>query len=87
MFTGANVDVDTDVIVGWLPLFHDMGMTGFLTVPMFFGAELVKVTPMDFLRDVLLWATDRQVQRHDDRGAELRLQTVRQPSSQVGHTR
>jgi fatty-acyl-CoA synthase len=44
------------VIVSWLPLFHDMGMTGFLTVPMFFGAELVKVTPMDFLRDILLWA-------------------------------
>jgi fatty-acyl-CoA synthase len=56
MFIGANVNVDTDVIVSWLPLFHDMGMTGFLTVPMYFGAELVKVTPMDFLRDTLLWA-------------------------------
>ena len=56
MFIGANVNLDTDVIVSWLPLFHDMGMTGFLTVPMFFGAELVKVTPMDFLRDTLLWA-------------------------------
>ena len=56
MFVGADVDVDTDVIVGWLPCFHDMGMTGFLTVPMYFGAELVKVTPMDFLRDTLLWA-------------------------------
>jgi fatty-acyl-CoA synthase len=56
MFIGANVDIDTDVIVSWLPLFHDMGMTGFLTVPMYFGAELVKVTPMDFLRDTLLWA-------------------------------
>ena len=33
-----------------------MGMIGFLTVPMYFGAELVKVTPMDFLRDTLLWA-------------------------------
>ena len=31
-------------------------MTGFLTVPMYFGAELVKVTPMDFLSDTLLWA-------------------------------
>jgi fatty-acyl-CoA synthase len=31
-------------------------MIGFLTVPMYFGAELVKVTPMDFLRDTLLWA-------------------------------
>lgn len=56
MFLGANVDIDTDVIVSWLPLFHDMGMTGYLTVPMYFGAELVKVTPMDFLRDTLLWA-------------------------------
>jgi fatty-acyl-CoA synthase len=56
MFIGAKVDIDCDVIVSWLPLFHDMGMTGFLTVPMYFGAELVKVTPMDFLRDTLLWA-------------------------------
>ncbi|MGE5694972.1 MAG: fatty acyl-AMP ligase [Candidatus Sericytochromatia bacterium] len=56
MFRGAEYDLDTDVIVSWLPLFHDMGMTGFLVVPMYFGAELVVVTPMDFLRDILLWA-------------------------------
>ncbi len=56
MFVGANFDADTDVIVSWLPCFHDMGMTGFLTVPMYFAGELVKVTPMDFLRDILLWA-------------------------------
>ena len=55
MFVGAEYDLDTDVIVSWLPLFHDMGMTGFLIVPMYFGAELVKVTPMDFLTDILLW--------------------------------
>jgi fatty-acyl-CoA synthase len=55
MFVGAEFDMDTDVIVSWLPLFHDMGMTGFLTVPMYFGAELVKITPMDFLNDILLW--------------------------------
>lgn len=55
MFAGAGVDIDTDVIVSWLPCFHDMGMTGYLTVPMYFGAELVKVTPMDFLQDTLLW--------------------------------
>lgn len=56
MFVGAEYNLDTDVIVSWLPLFHDMGMTGFLVVPMYFGAELVKVTPMDFLGDILLWA-------------------------------
>ncbi|MBW0015073.1 fatty acyl-AMP ligase [Mycobacterium sp.] len=55
MFAGAEYDLDTDVIVSWLPLFHDMGMTGFLTVPMLFGAELVKITPIDFLADILLW--------------------------------
>jgi fatty-acyl-CoA synthase len=56
MFVAARYDIETDVIVSWLPLFHDMGMTGFLTVPMYFGAELVTITPMDFLRDILLWA-------------------------------
>ena len=55
MTTGCDFDIDTDVIVSWLPCFHDMGMTGYLTVPMYFGAELVKVTPMDFLSDILLW--------------------------------
>jgi fatty-acyl-CoA synthase len=55
MLVGAEYDLDTDVIVSWLPLFHDMGMTGFLTVPMLFGAELVMITPMDFLGDILLW--------------------------------
>ena len=56
MFAAANVDIDRDVIVSWLPCFHDMGMTGYLTVPMYYGVELVKITPADFLRDTLLWA-------------------------------
>nr|CRL74935.1 acyl-CoA synthetase [Mycolicibacterium malmesburyense] len=56
MTVGCEFDIDSDVIVSWLPCFHDMGMTGYLTVPMYFGAELVKITPMDFLNDTLLWA-------------------------------
>lgn len=56
MIVGCNFNVDTDVIVSWLPCFHDMGMTGYLAVPMYYGGELVKITPMDFLRDTLLWA-------------------------------
>jgi fatty-acyl-CoA synthase len=56
MMAGCDFDIERDVIVSWLPCFHDMGMTGYLTVPMYVGAELVKVTPMDFLRDTLLWA-------------------------------
>jgi len=44
-----------DVMVSWLPLFHDMGMVGFLTLPMCRGIEVVKVTPADFLTNPLLW--------------------------------
>ena len=56
MTTAAQLDVDRDVMVSWLPLFHDMGMVGFLTVPMVTGLELVSVTPADFLSRPLLWA-------------------------------
>ncbi|CAM4157165.1 fatty acyl-AMP ligase [Kibdelosporangium persicum] len=51
----AALDWENDTMVSWLPLFHDMGMVGFLTTPMTLGIELVKVTPPDFLRAPLLW--------------------------------
>jgi fatty-acyl-CoA synthase len=56
MVEASKLDVDRDVMVSWLPLFHDMGMVGFLTVPMTTGLELVSVTPVDFLTRPLLWA-------------------------------
>ncbi len=56
MIDRIEFDVDTDVMISWLPLFHDMGMVGFLTVPMQVGAEVVSITPLDFLRSPLLWA-------------------------------
>ena len=56
MVTASQLKTDRDVMVSWLPLFHDMGMVGFLTVPMTVGLELVTVTPTDFLRRPLLWA-------------------------------
>ncbi|HEY3894667.1 MAG TPA: fatty acyl-AMP ligase [Pseudonocardiaceae bacterium] len=56
MATAAELDPGRDVMVSWLPLFHDMGMVGFLTVPMALGLELVKVTPADFMTHPLLWA-------------------------------
>ncbi|MCZ4564285.1 long-chain fatty acid--CoA ligase, partial [Rhodococcus sp. IEGM 1401] len=33
-----------------------MGMVGFLSVPMQGGAEVVSITPLDFLRSPRLWA-------------------------------
>ncbi|GAA0528442.1 fatty-acyl-CoA synthase [Saccharopolyspora erythraea NRRL 2338] len=55
MVTAAELDAERDVAVSWLPLFHDMGMVGCLTVPMAIGMEAVKVTPADFLARPLLW--------------------------------
>ncbi|MGI8416100.1 MAG: fatty acyl-AMP ligase [Nakamurella sp.] len=55
MCATADLRGGHDVMVSWLPLFHDMGMVGFLTLPMCRGIELVKVTPADFLRNPLLW--------------------------------
>ncbi|MCF7551288.1 fatty acyl-AMP ligase [Pseudonocardia sp. WMMC193] len=56
MREAARLDVERDVMISWLPLFHDMGMVGFLTVPMVTGLECVIVTPVDFLTRPLLWA-------------------------------
>lgn len=55
MVTAAELDPERDVAVSWLPLFHDMGMVGCLTVPMAIGMSTVKVTPGDFLARPLLW--------------------------------
>lgn len=56
MVSASGADPETDVVVSWLPLFHDMGMMGFLIVPMCRAMSTVSVTPMDFLGDPLLWA-------------------------------
>lgn len=56
MMAVAQLDTDRDVMVSWLPLFHDMGMVGFLTVPMVTGLDLVSVTPQNFVTRPLLWA-------------------------------
>ena len=56
MVEASRLDVECDRMVSWLPLFHDMGMVGFLTVPMTVGLDLVTVTPVDFLSRPLLWA-------------------------------
>ncbi|MBM7771795.1 fatty-acyl-CoA synthase [Actinokineospora baliensis] len=56
MVDTAEIDTEVDVMVSWLPLFHDMGMVGFLTVPMTAGIELIKVTPVEFLGGPLIWA-------------------------------
>ncbi len=51
----AEVDVDTDVMVSWLPLYHDMGLVGFCILPMAAGIDLVLGAPQDFLASPGRW--------------------------------
>jgi fatty-acyl-CoA synthase len=44
-----------DVIVSWLPLYHDMGLIGLLTIPMTLDTTLVQGAPQDFLAKPLRW--------------------------------
>jgi fatty-acyl-CoA synthase len=56
MSVGANINIDRDVLVSWLPLSHDLGMVGFVCFPMQLGLEAVVVTPDQFLRRPIVWA-------------------------------
>lgn len=51
----AEVDVDTDVMVSWLPLYHDMGLVGFCILPMSAGIDLVLGAPQDFMASPGRW--------------------------------
>lgn len=50
----ARVEAD-DVIVSWLPLYHDMGLIGTLALPMTTGIGLVLAAPQDFLASPRRW--------------------------------
>jgi fatty-acyl-CoA synthase len=38
-----------ETMMSWLPLYHDMGLVGFLAIPMTKGVNLVQAAPQDFL--------------------------------------
>jgi fatty-acyl-CoA synthase len=51
----ARLDPANDVVVSWLPLYHDMGLVGLLTLPMITGTDLVLGAPQDFLASPSRW--------------------------------
>ena len=51
----ARLDPDDDVLVSWLPLYHDMGLVGLLTLPMSTGTNLVLGAPQDFTARPSRW--------------------------------
>jgi len=53
-WSAAQITSD-EVIVSWLPLYHDMGLVGLLTIPMSLGCTLVQGAPQDFLARPIRW--------------------------------
>ena len=51
----ARLDPETDVLVSWLPLYHDMGLIGIFTLPMITGTDLVLAGPQDFMASPARW--------------------------------
>ena len=51
----AAVLTEHEVMTSWLPLYHDMGLVGFLAIPMCQGVELVQAAPQDFMAHPGAW--------------------------------
>jgi acyl-CoA synthetase (AMP-forming)/AMP-acid ligase II/acyl carrier protein len=53
---GDRMHVDaSDVLVSWLPLYHDMGLIGAWFAPMYYGFPLVVMSPTTFLARPERW--------------------------------
>lgn len=46
---------ENEIVVSWLPLFHDMGLIGNVFQPLFLGATAVLMSPMAFLMRPMVW--------------------------------
>jgi len=46
--------VESDVLLSWLPLHHDMGFVGLMT-PVFFGCTAVQIPADQFIKSPLVW--------------------------------
>ena len=68
---GSNIDAAVaaaaltpdEVMQSWLPLYHDMGLVGFLSIPMTNGVQLVQAAPQDFMAkpgNWMQWISDHR---------------------------
>jgi fatty-acyl-CoA synthase len=55
MFDGLRADPDRDKGVSWLPLYHDMGLIGFVIAPLFAEVPVVLLPPTTFVRRPSSW--------------------------------
>ncbi|MEK6409553.1 MAG: fatty acyl-AMP ligase [Acidobacteriota bacterium] len=46
---------DSTIFVGWLPLFHDMGLIGNILQPLYLGIECTLLPPLAFIQKPIRW--------------------------------
>ncbi|WP_221643002.1 non-ribosomal peptide synthetase, partial [Nostoc sp. 2RC] len=51
----AMQHTENTLFVGWLPLFHDMGLVGNLLQPLYLGIPCILMSPVAFLQKPLRW--------------------------------
>ncbi|HTQ81005.1 MAG TPA: AMP-binding protein, partial [Thermoanaerobaculia bacterium] len=51
----AFQQTEDSVVVGWLPLYHDMGLIGTVLQPLYVGASAILMSPLTFLQRPALW--------------------------------
>ena len=52
---GVDVDVAVDVALSWLPLYHDMGLIGFVVSPLCAGLQSVFLPTTSFMKHPTRW--------------------------------
>ena len=55
MIKDAFRQSEQSVIVGWLPLYHDMGLIGNVLQPLYLGARCILMSPVAFLQRPYRW--------------------------------
>lgn len=54
MNVGLEIDED-DVAVSWLPLYHDMGLIGFMLAPVWYAVPTTYMSPVEFVKHPRRW--------------------------------
>ncbi|AUB35492.1 Glutamate-1-semialdehyde aminotransferase [Nostoc flagelliforme CCNUN1] len=62
MIQTAMKHTEKTIFVGWLPLFHDMGLIGNVLQPLYLGIPCILMSPVDFIRKPFLWL--QAISRH-----------------------
>jgi fatty-acyl-CoA synthase len=55
LYEGLKADPKTDHGISWLPLYHDMGLIGFVLSPIFNHIPVTFIPTLSFVRNATLW--------------------------------